>query len=117
MEVSRTSDFGSYPNGSAALLCNGGKVQVQSLGAGTGHSYNGYYSGLLIRQIRVRIPGGPYDGVSEGQDAAFITGGSSTGRALKNKSCPGILTANKNCSFTAEVIGSNPIHRSAGYMR
>ena len=24
-----------------------------------GHSYNGYYSGLLIRQIRVRIPGGP----------------------------------------------------------
>ena len=27
--------------------------------AAAGHSYNGYYSGLLIRQIRVRIPGGP----------------------------------------------------------
>ena len=27
--------------------------------AALGHSYNGYYSGLLIRQIRVRIPGGP----------------------------------------------------------
>ena len=28
--------------------------------AALGHSYNGYYSGLLIRQIRVRIPGGPF---------------------------------------------------------
>ena len=67
MEVSKTSDFGSYPNGSViALWCNGNMSDSDSEIAGSnpvraalGHSYNGYYSGLLIRQIRVRIPGGP----------------------------------------------------------
>ena len=62
MEVSKTSDFGSYPNGSViALWCNGNMSDSDPEIAGSnpvraalGHSYNGYYSGLLIRQIRVR---------------------------------------------------------------
>ena len=33
--------------------------QIPYLFRSMGYSYNGYYSGLLIRQIRVRIPGSP----------------------------------------------------------
>ena len=66
--VSKTSDFGSYPDRPViALWCNGNTLDSDSGIAGSnpvraaaGHSYNGYYSGLLIRQIRVRIPGGPF---------------------------------------------------------
>ena len=33
--------------------------QIPNLFRSMGYSYNGHYSGLLIRQIRVRIPGSP----------------------------------------------------------
>ena len=33
--------------------------QIPNLFRIMGYSYNGHYSGLLIRQIRVRIPGSP----------------------------------------------------------
>ena len=33
--------------------------QIPNLFRSMGYSYNGHYSGLLIRQIRVQIPGGP----------------------------------------------------------
>lgn len=93
--------------------------------ASPGHSYNGYYSGLLIRQIRVRIPGGPYGSIIlrrsgrrpfKAKCGPFITGGSSTGRALK-QILSGILTADLNCYSTAEVIGSNPVHRAFGHIQ
>ena len=49
-----------------ALWCNGNTSDSDSgitgsnpVRAASGHSYNGYYSRLLICQIRVRISGGP----------------------------------------------------------
>ena len=53
--------------------------------AALGHSYNGYYSGLLIRQIRVRIPGGPLK--------IWLRRLNRLGR----------------CPFKAEMSGSNPV--------
>ena len=41
------------------MTFNHGNVGSNPIGrTSLDHSYNGYYSGLLIRQIRVRIPGG-----------------------------------------------------------
>ena len=96
MEASKFSDFGLYPNGSAiALWCNGntpdscqgmqekGPVDLlvadsgiagsNPVRAALGHSYNGYYSRLLICQIRVRIPDGPLIWLHSlaGQDAVL----------------------------------------------
>ena len=81
MEASKSSDFGLYPNRSAiALWCNGNTPDSDSGIAGSspvraalGHSYNGYYSRLLICQIRVRIPDGPLIWLHSlaGQDAGL----------------------------------------------
>ena len=65
--VSKTPDFGSYPNRPAiALWCNATRqaltlelrVQIPR-GLRMGYSYNGYYARLLICEIRVQIPGSP----------------------------------------------------------
>ena len=54
----------------SAPWCNGNTSDSDSgitgsnpVGTAPGCSYNGYYSRLLICQIRVRIPGGPYGSI------------------------------------------------------
>ena len=49
---------------------------------------------------------------------AFITGGSSSGRALKKTNPARDFNSHiKNCYPKAEVIGSNPIHRAVGHIQ
>ena len=71
--------------------------------AALGHSYNGYYSGLLIRQIRVRIPDGPFNNMapSSKQVRTLV---SPSGSVVAERVPKGTQQP-----FKAEMSGSNPV--------
>ena len=73
--ICRVKSVAAFLIGKAVFLysapwCNGNTSDSDSgitgsnpVGTAPGCSYNGYYSRLLICQIRVRIPGGPYGSI------------------------------------------------------